>query len=312
MPLEPRVKRFLDLLAAGNPPDPRTATVAARRQGLIALMQLSGPEIRLPRIEDIMVALPHATLAVRVYSPDAETAILPGLIYFHGGGLVAGSIATHDAIARALAQAGGARVVSVEYRLAPESRFPAALEDANAAVEYISAHSADFGIDPYRLGICGDSAGATLVAAACQAAVRAGAPKLALQLLLCPILDYSRRTASRESLSSGYLVDEATLDHDLLHYLPAGVRPTDPRVSPLLAQDLAGLPRTIIHTAEFDPLRDEGRDYFERLTRANIEVAYTCHPGMIHLFYGLGGVIPYARTAFKQIGDEIRAALAAP
>jgi acetyl esterase len=312
MPLDPRVKRFLDLLAAGNPPDARTATVAARRHGLIALMQLSGPQISLARIEDVTLPLPHASLAARVYSPLAGTARLPGLIYFHGGGLIAGSIATHDAIARALADAGGVRVVSVDYRLAPESRFPAALEDAQSAAEYISAHCADFGIDTSHLGICGDSAGATLAAATCQAASRTGTPKFALQLLLCPILDYSRRTVSREALSSGYLVDEATLDHDLMHYLPAGVRPTDPRVSPLLAEDLTGLPRTIIHTAEFDPLRDEGRDYYERLSRANIEVAYTCHPGMIHLFYGLGGVIPYARTAFKQIGDEIRAALAAP
>jgi len=311
MPLEPRVKRFLDLLAAGNPPDPRTATVEARRLGLIALMQLSGPPIALARVEDRALTLPHATLAARVYTPATESQCSPGLIYFHGGGLVAGSIATHDAIARALAQESGARVVSVDYRLAPEARFPAALQDAQAVVEYISQHCAEFCIDAARLGICGDSAGATLAAATAQAAARDGHPKLALQLLLCPILDYSRRSASREQLSSGYLVDEATLDHDLLHYLPPEVPPSDPRVSPLLAQGLAGLPRTLIHTAEFDPLRDEGREYFERLTRANIEVAYTCHPGMIHLFYGLGGVIPYARIAFKQIGDEIRAALAA-
>jgi acetyl esterase len=312
MPLEPRVKRFLDLLAAGNPPDPRTMTVEARRKGLIALMQLSGPQVDLPRVEDISLVLPHITLAARMYSPRADIAMLPGLIYFHGGGLVAGSIATHDAIARSLAAAGEVRVVSVDYRLAPESRFPAALEDARAVGEYIRTHCADFGIDPERLGICGDSAGATLVAATCQAAARRGTPTYALQLLLCPILDYSRKSASREALSSGYLADEATLDHDLLYYLPADVTPNDPRVSPLRAQGFEGLPRTIIHTAEFDPLRDEGREYFEQLSRAKVEVAYTCHPGMIHLFYGLGGVIPYARTAFKQIGAEIRAALAAP
>jgi acetyl esterase len=311
MPLEPRVKRFLDILAAGNPPDPRTATVAARRQGLIALMQMSGPLIPMARVDEISLTLPHATLPARVYYPHNDSALQPGLIYFHGGGLVAGSIATHDGIARALAHAGGVRVVSVDYRLAPEAHFPAALDDAKSAVEYIAAHCADFGVDPDRLGICGDSAGATLAAATCQTLARSGGPRLALQLLLCPILDYSRKSDSRLRLSSGYLVDEATLDHDLQHYLPDGIQPTDSRVSPLLAQSVAGLPSTIIHTAEFDPLRDEGREYFERLSRANIEVAYTCHPGMIHLFYGLGGVIPYARTAYKQIGDEIRAALAA-
>jgi acetyl esterase len=165
-------------------------------------------------------------------------------------------------------------------------------------------------VDPARLGVCGDSAGATLAAATCHAAARAGGPPLALQLLLCPILDYSRITASKRELASGYLIDQATLDHDLMHYLPADIGPGNPKVSPLLAADLAGTPRTSIHTAEFDPLRDEGRNYFERLTRAGNEVSYTCHPGMIHLFYGLGAVIPYARTAFEQIGREIRAALA--
>jgi acetyl esterase/lipase len=106
------------------------------------------------------------------------------------------------------------------------------------------------------------------------------------------------------------LIDQATLDHDLLHYAPPGTDPANPRISPLRADDVAGLPRTLIHTAEFDPVRDEGRDYFERLTRAHSDVSYTCHPGMIHLFYGLGAVIPYARTAFEQIGGEIRAAMA--
>jgi len=274
-------------------------------------MQMSGPQVPMARVDEIALPLPHATLAARVYSPHGDSALLPGLIYFHGGGLVAGSIATHDGIARALADAGGVRVISVDYRLAPEAVFPAALDDAKSAVEYLAARAAEMGVDPERLGICGDSAGATLVAATCQRLTRSGGPRLALQVLLCPILDYSRKSDSRRAFSSGYLVDEATLDHDLLHYLPNGIAPTDPLVSPLLADSVAGLPPTIIHTAEFDPLRDEGREYFERLTRANIEVAYTCHPGMIHLFYGLGGVIPYARTAYKQIGDEIRAALAA-
>jgi acetyl esterase len=309
MPLDPRVKRFLDLLAAGNPPDARSATVEERRKGLISLMEFAGPPPALEHIEDRTLPGPDGALRIRLYSPSkADT--LPGLIYFHGGGLVAGSLETHDCIGRALCKSGAVRVVSVDYRLAPEHRFPAAIEDAKAAVRYISGHAADFGIDPKRLGICGDSAGATLAAATCQSAIQAGGPRLILQLLLCPILDYSRITASKRELSSGYLVDQATLDHDLKYYLPAGIAPSNPLVSPLLAADLSGMPRTVIHTAEFDPLRDEGLNYFERLTQAGNEVSYTCHPGMIHLFYGLGAVIPYARTAFEQIGGEIRAALA--
>jgi acetyl esterase len=308
MPLDSRVKRFLNLLAAGNPPDARSATVAERRAGLKSLMEFAGPPPALGRVEERTLQGAGGALRIRLYSPSSA-AILPGLVYFHGGGLVAGDLDTHDCIARALSSSGAVRVMSVDYRLAPEHRFPAALEDARAAVRHISEHAAEFGIDAARLGICGDSAGATLAAATCQAAARGDGPRLGLQLLMCPILDYSRITASKRELSSGYLVDQATLDHDLMYYLPAGIEPSNPLVSPLLAENVSGMPRTLIHTAEFDPLRDEGRNYFERLTQAGNEVSYTCHPGMIHLFYGLGAVIPYARTAFDQIGSEIRAAL---
>jgi acetyl esterase len=274
------------------------------------LMKFAGPEVAVERVEDRTLPGPGGALRIRLYSP-VRVEILPALIYFHGGGLVAGTLDTHDSIARALAHAGAVRVLSVDYRLAPEHPFPAALEDAMAAVRYISQHAVDFGIDGTRLGICGDSAGATLATATCQAAARAGSPRLALQLLICPILDYSRSTPSKLALSSGYLVDQATLDHDLMHYVPQGTNPANPLISPLLAENVKGMPPTLIHTAEFDPLRDEGRNYFERLTQARNQVSYTCHPGMIHLFYGLGAVIPYARTAFEQIGGEIRAALLA-
>jgi len=311
VPLDPRVKRFLDALAAGKPPNALETTVEERRLGLAELMKLAGPQAPVGRVEDRTLPGPAGALGIRIYTPlGAGPELLPGLIYFHGGGLVAGTVATHDPIGRALANSGACRVVSVDYRLAPEHPFPAALDDALAAVRHIGAHAAQYGIDGMRLGICGDSAGGTLAAATAQTVARIGSPRLALQLLICPILDYSRSTDSKRDLASGYLVDQATLDHDLLHYAPPGTDPANPRISPLRAEDVAGLPRTLIHTAEFDPLRDEGRDYFDRLARAHTEVSYTCHPGMIHLFYGLGAVIPYARTAFEQIGGEIRAALA--
>jgi acetyl esterase len=313
VPLDPRVKRFLDVLAAGKPSSMLETTVAERRLGLIELMKLGGPQTPVGGIEDRTLPGPTGPLAVRIYTPlDPKTGPLAGLIYFHGGGLVAGSVETHDSIARRLANAGDCRVISVDYSLAPEHPFPAALDEALAAVTHIGAHAASYGIDAARLGICGDSAGATLAAATAQALARTGGPPLALQLLMCPILDYSRLTSSRREFASGYLVDQATLEHDLLHYAPPRSDPADPRISPLRADSVAGLPRTLIHTAEFDPLRDEGADYFERLTRDHIEVSYTCHAGMIHLFYGLGAVIPYARTAFEQIGGEIRAALGNP
>jgi acetyl esterase len=318
MPLDLRAKRFLDVLAAGKPPRVWDSTVAERRAGLTELLKFGGPEVAVAHVANRTVPGPAGPLAVRVYTPHLESAdeaaastVVPGagMVYFHGGGLIAGTAATHDGIARALASAGGCRIVSVEYRLAPEHPFPAAVEDAEAALRFIARNASDFGIAAARLGVCGDSAGGTLAAVAAQAAGAAGTPALALQLLICPILDQSRSTGSRREFDSGYLIDQGTLDHDLLHYLPAGADPADPRISPLRAKKLTALPRTVIHTAEFDPVRDEGHAYFERLRQSSVPVSYTCHPGMIHLFYGLGSVIPYARTAFEQIGSEIRAAL---
>jgi len=165
------------------------------------------------------------------------------------------------------------------------------------------------GIDTSRLGVAGDSAGATLAAVAAHDLTRSGEVALAVQVLLCPIMDHSAVTTSRQTLKSGYLLDQETLDHDLAHYLPAGADPLDPRISPLRAADLTGLPPAVVHTAEYDPLADEGRAYADRLRLAGVPVTFTCHPGMIHLFYAMAGVIPYARIAFDKVGADVRAAL---
>jgi acetyl esterase/lipase len=247
-----------------------------------------------------------------VYTPQNISADpSPALVFFHGGGFVAGSLDTHDAISRSMANAAGCRVLAVDYRLAPEHRFPAALDDGFAAVVHVTDRARDFGIDAERIAVGGDSAGATLAAIVCQMAAERGWPRLAAQLLICPIMDYAAQTPSRRSLGTGYLLDEMTLEHDLLHYLPEGVDRVDPRVSPLRATNLSGLPPTLIHTAEFDPLRDEGGAYAKRLIEAGVTTQHTCHAGMIHLFYVLGGVVPYARRAHEIIGTELRVALGA-
>lgn len=281
-----------------------------RRAALAQLLRLGSVEYPVGSAVSASIPGPAGPLAARVYTPKGATATEgPGILYLHGGGLVAGSLETHDSIARALCHFSLCRLVALDYRLAPESPFPAALEDAGAALEYLGREGASLGIDPARLALCGDSAGGTLAAVAAQAASRADRPRLALQVLLCPILDHSHRSASRRELASGYFLDEATLEHDLEHYLPGGVEVDDPRVSPLRAASLEGSPPTLLHTAEFDPLRDEGRDYFERLAHCSAGLSYTCHAGMIHLFYGLGGLIPAARIALEQVGHEIRTAL---
>jgi acetyl esterase/lipase len=233
----------------------------------------------------------------------------PALVYFHGDGLVAGSLDTHDALCRTLANAACCLVVSVGHRLAPESPFSAAVDDGVAAVSWILTHSRTLQIAPHRIGIAGDSAGATVAAAVCQLLRGAPEPKPALQLLLCPILDLGADTASRKCFGAGFLLDMRNFALELEQYLPAGSDSSDPRVSPLRAANLRGLPVTHIHTAEYDPMRDEGSAYADRPRGADIEVHYTCHAGMIHLFYALTGVIPYSSTAMRPIGAQTARAL---
>jgi acetyl esterase len=311
MPLDPHAKRLLERLAALNPPSARSLTVEERRSALEHLLNFAGTREEVAGVEETRLAGAQGELPARIYTPAGVTGRpLPGLIYFHGGGLVAGSLDSHDGICRSLANASGARVISVGYRLAPEHPFPAAVADGYAAASAICAATARFALDPTRLALCGDSAGATLATVVCQANAVTRQMRFAMQLLICPIMDFGAVTGSRREFAQGYLLDQATLDHDLDHYLGPGGDPTDARVSPLRAAQLEGLPPTCIHTAEFDPLRDEGAAYAERLRSAGIPTTYRCHSGMIHLFYGMGRLIPYAATAYRLIGADIRAMLA--
>lgn len=312
MPLDARVRRFLDTLAASGAASALTLSVDERRRSLAQLLSFSGPAKLIGSVENRTLPGPGSELRMRIYTPAGfgTTEVLPGIVYFHGGGLVAGSLDTHDGICRSLTAASRCRLLSVEYRLAPEHPFPAAVLDGCAAAAWVAAHGAELSLDPERLIVSGDSAGATLAAVVCHTAAAAGRPRLAGQFLLCPIMDYAAESDSRRSFAEGYLVDRATLEHDLRHYLPAGADCADPRVSPLRTAQVRGLPPTCVHTAEFDPLRDEGAAYAERLRTEGVQSTYRCHPGMIHLFYGLGGLVPYADTAFDLMGADVRALLA--
>ena len=313
MPLDPRARRFLDTLAAMSPPSALSLSVQERRAALAHLLSFCGPLEEVTVVDRFELPGPAETaLRVRAYTPAGANIgeVLPGMIYFHGGGLVAGTLDTHDPVCRSLSNASGCRVLSVDYRLAPEHRFPAAVADGCAAVEWIAAHTEELFVD--RLGVCGDSAGATLAAVVCQNIAAAGQIPLAFQFLLCPITDFARESESRRTLAEGYLVDRDTLEHDLKHYLAADTDRADPRVSPLRASELGRLPPTAVHTAEFDPLRDEGQAYAGRLQQAGVRTLYRCHPGMIHLFYGMRGLIPYAGVAYAHMGADIRSLLAPP
>ena len=310
VPLDPQVRRFLDRLAATAPRSAAGLTVAERRASIERLLAFGGEPDPVERIEERSIPGPAGTLRARLYTPAGESGgILPGLVYFHGGGFVAGSLDTHDGICRSLSNASGCRLVSVDYRLGPEWRFPAAVDDACASTRWVAAHAGQLGIDARRLAVSGDSAGATLAAVVAQTLTREGAPRLAGQFLLCPILDYRAESASWQAFGSGHFLERQTLEHDLKHYLGEQADPSDPRVSPLRAQRLEGLPSACIHAAECDPLRDEAADYAARLKKAGVAASYRCHSGMIHLFYALGAVIPYAAEAYRQMGTDIRALL---
>ena len=253
---------------------------------------------------------PAGDIPYRLYAPaDATSEPLPGFVFFHGGGMVAGSIETHDRIAAALAQTTGCRLVSVDYRLAPEHKFPAAIEDAIAATEWVSVEAASLGIDAARLVVGGDSAGATLAAVVCQESLRHGGPAISAQCLICPVLDFEDTSPSREAFAEDHLLDRVTLEADLADYLHEGADPADPRISPLRATKFAGLPAAIIHTAEFDPMRDEGNAYAAKLVAAGVAVDHVCHDGMIHNFHAIGAILPQGRLVLHQIGEQVRRAV---
>src|SRR5579871_942362 len=279
MPLDPHAKRLLNMVAVGRG-DLSLLSPGAMRQTISKLSQaVDIKNVAVGSSEDRLIPGPAGSLPIRIYTPAmAAAGTLPALIYFHGGTGVFCSIETHDGLCRLLANESDCRLISVDYRLAPEHRFPAGLEDACAATEWVFAHAGALGIDSKRVALGGDSAGATLATVVCQRAKQTAGPDIALQVLLCPVTDLGLDSPSRQSFSEGYFFDMATLEWALGHYLTPDVDISDPRLSPLRAADLAGLPPAHIHTAEFDPFRDDGKAYADALERAGVRVAYTCHP----------------------------------
>jgi acetyl esterase/lipase len=309
MPLDPVAKRFLTMMAAASPGERTRPTASERRQSLAKLMQFARAEAANVTATDGSLPGPAGDIRYRLYAPAGDEAALPGFVFFHGGGMVAGSIETHDRVAAALADATGCRLISVDYRLAPEHKFPAAVEDAIAATEFVARNAASLGIDAKRLVVGGDSAGATLAAVVCQHAQRHAGLLIAAQCLICPVLDFEEISPSREAFAEDHLIHRATLEADLADYLPEGVDTADVRISPLRALNLQGLPTAIIHTAEFDPVRDEGNAYARKLLAAGVNVEHVCHDGMIHNFNAMGAVLPQARLVLSQIGEQVRRAV---
>jgi acetyl esterase len=312
MPLDPFAKRLLDMVAVGGLPDSSDLSPTAIRQAMLQLAQaVDVKNVPIGRIENRGIPGPGGQISIRIYTPSQlDDGMIAGLIYFHGGAGVFCSLDTHEGFCRILANESACRIISVDYRLAPEHQFPAALEDSYFVSKWVFENALALGLDPNRIAVGGDSAGGTLAAVVCQTAKLLGEPKLALQILFCPVTDATGNTESRRALSRGYFLETRTIDWALKYYCPPGVDLKDPRMSPLYASDLRGLPKAHVHTAEYDPLRDEGKAYADLLQRSGVDVNYTCHQGMIHHFYAMAGAIPYARTAIGVAGRAIKEALA--
>lgn len=299
MPVDPDLVPLLELIATA-PPMHAGSPEAAREAYRRLTVQARAPEQVVPvaSVEHATVPGPAGEIPVRVYRPEAAGPV-PTIVFFHGGGWVVGDLDTHDNMARTLCRDCSAVVVSVDYRLAPEAPFPAAVEDALAATRFVLEHAEKLGGDA-RVAVAGDSAGANQAAVVAQQLRDEGAPALAGQLLVYPATDVTGDHPSRLENAEGYLLDLATMAWFLGHYAADAGLHEDPRLSPLRHQDLAGLPPAVVVTAEYDPLRDEGQAYAAALTRAGVPTDVRCFEGLIHGFFDMGTFSRGAQAAIEE------------
>ena len=309
MALDPEAAMVLELMKKSDRPAIETMSAKEGRSQADKLSErgeADPPDVA--RVIDGVIATAVGPLRLRRYWPMAAVApVLPTLIYYHGGGFVIGNIETHDSTCRRIANKSLCQVIAVDYRLAPEAAYPAAVEDALVAFRHIAAHAAAFDTDPTALAVGGDSAGGNLAAVVCQQQKLAGGPMPAFQMLIYPATDSVNQSASRQQFAEGYFLTRAMMKWFFDFYTPNGVDLSDPRVSPLLARDVSGLPPAFVLTAGYDPLRDEGRAYANRLIDAGVKVTYTNYPGTIHGFFSLTRFLPQGLKANDEAAAVMRA-----
>ncbi|MEV1118001.1 alpha/beta hydrolase [Actinosynnema sp. NPDC049800] len=275
----------------------------ARAADLAAIRAAAGAGEPVRHVTDRHLPGPGGDLPIRIYRPVDAAGPLPTLVYFFGGGWALGSIETSDEICRALANAVPCQVITVGYRLAPEHKFPAAVDDCRTAVAWIAAHAAELGVDPDRLAVAGDSAGGNLAAVV---TLDRGGPALAAQVLVYPNTDHRGDTESMRENDDPAAFNRRSVAWYWGHYLASPDDGRDPRASPLLAEDLTGLPPALVITAEHDPLRDEGERYAERLRAAGVPVIATRYAGVAHGFFAMSGVVDAAREARAEVAAFLR------
>jgi acetyl esterase len=311
--LDPQAKELLSRAERSSIPALHTVTPEQARSLYREMRKpLQPPAPSVSAVVDAAFDGPGGAVAARIYRPAGSHAgdALPVVVYFHGGGWTFGDLDTHDVPCRTLANFGHFAVASIDYRLAPEHKFPAAIDDAFAAVQWVARDGAALGLDPKRIAVAGDSAGGNLAAAAAMLARDAGLP-LMMQALIYPAVDMRADTPSHFEFAKGYVLDRDAVLWNLRNYLRTDEDARDPRASPLLASDHRGLAPAYIITAGFDPLLDEGAAYAGKLTAAGVAVTYECFEGMVHGFITMGRVLAAANHALYRTGLLLRNAFKA-
>jgi len=306
--LHPQVQALLERAARSPLPLPHTVTPFVARRIYRETRAALSP--RPPEVAEARLMVCPGPVALRAYRPlgAKKGDRLAALVYFHGGGWVIGDLDTHDALCRQLANAAGCAVFSVDYRLAPEQPFPAAVEDCVAATRFVFQEAAVLGVDAARIAVGGDSAGGNLAAVVALHARDAGGPPLAFQLLIYPATDQRCGFASHEKNGEGYLLTRESIQFFRGGYLPDPRQWTDWRASPLLAKNHSALPPALVLTAGYDPLLDEGRAYADKLRGAGVRVAYREYPDMVHGFILFGGALDTANAAVGECAAALRGA----
>ena len=308
MPLDPQAQQVLDQMAALGLPPNHTVSPEEARANMLARPRPEGPEVA--KVEDRTIANGNFQVPVRIYTP-AGSGPFPVLSWFHGGGWVIGNLETADATARHLAVGAGCVVVSVDYRLAPEAKFPVPFDDCYAATQWIVQNAASINVDPSRIAVGGDSAGGNLAAGICLAAKDRGGLPIAFQLLVYPVTAVDFGTGSYVQNADGYLLTMDGMKWYWNHYLSSDADASNPYAAPLAAKDLSGLPPALVITAEFDPLRDEGEAYAKKLRDAGVDATATRYDGMMHGFFGMSAVLDKGAQAVAQASSALMAAFAA-
>lgn len=306
MPLDPQVQTYLQQQAELKAPPLITLSPTTIRQQRARLLALEPPGVALARVENRTLPGPGGDIPIRIYTPEAG-APLPILVFFHGGGWVLSSLDTHDKLCRSLARAAHCLVISVAYRLAPEHKFPAALEDAYAATSWVARHARDIQGDSTRVAVGGDSAGGNLAAVVAQMARNQHTPQLVFQLLLYPVTDFTALTRLNLKHAEDYGLSQEDMAWFDAHYLNEASEGLSPLASPLLEQDLTNLPPALIITAQYDILHEEAELYGKRLQEANVPTTVHCYPGMIHGFLLLPG-IAMSDVAIVEAGEALQVA----